>query len=440
MNRAVQTGVRLAVAVAIAGYLVGSWFAAAEGLNAARRTADAWTHRPVVPAANASSNGPTAFAPGEESTLAGVPTWGGSERINILLLGVDTRPDEPWEPGRTDFVAVATLDPATRTAGLISFPRDLWVTIPVAPGIRFDERINAAYRTGELEHAPGGGPGVARRMIEYNFGIRTQFYVIVDFDAFVQIVDRLGGVTVDVQRPLKDNEYPTEWYGTKRIYYAPGLQRLDGQAALEYARSRHQDSDFERNRRQQQILLAARQKALDRNLLPVLPRLLLELRDAVRTDMNPSQILALARLAASIDLQDITIRAVSGDAIIRLPGQTVFLPNRPVVSALIAEVFSDPRVRREAAQIVVVADASTRVRATRLASALAQRGIIARVEERPTVEPRSVTTVIDYTGKPATLRYLGELLKLDASRTIAELSGLGAGDMEILVGADLQLP
>jgi LCP family protein required for cell wall assembly len=432
--------VRLAVAVAIAGYLVGAWFAAGAGLTAALHVADEWTSRSLHMLATHEPAGPSGFAPDEDSTLEGIPTWGGTERINVLLLGVDTRPDETWEPGRTDFVAVATIDPVSRSAGLLSFPRDLWVTIPVAPGVRFEERINAAYRTGEFERAPGGGPGVARRMMEYNFGIRTHFYVVVDFDAFVQIIDRLGGVTVDVPRPLKDNEYPTEDYGTKRIYYPAGLQRFDGRAALEYARSRHQDNDFERNRRQQQVLLAARQKAMDLNILPKLPGLLLELRDSIRTDMNPAQILALARLAAGISLQDITMRTVSSEAIIRLSEQTVFLPNRSVVSALIAEVFTDPSVRREAAQIVIVADQSTRVPANRLLASLTQRGLVARVEDRPSDEPRAETWVIDYTGMPATLRYLASELKLDEAHTVIERTGRGSGDVEILVGADLRLP
>jgi LCP family protein required for cell wall assembly len=439
VNGAAQSAARLAITAAIVGYLIGGWLAAAEGLAAARRTADAWAHRPAAPVPAA--DGPSAFEPGEESTLEGIPTWGGRERINILLLGIDTRPDEVfWEPGRTDFIAVATIDPVTRSAGLISFPRDLWLPIPVSTGVRFNERINAAYRIGELERAPGGGPAVARRTIEYNFGIRTHFYVIVDFESFVRLIDRLGGVTVDVERPLKDNLYPTETYGYKRIYYPPGLQRLDGRAALEYVRSRHQDSDFERNRRQQKILVAARQKALDLNLLPTLPRLLLELRQEIRTDMSPAQMVALARLAVGIDLQDVTIRSIGLEGIIRVPGELYFLPNRPVVSAIIAEVFTDPRVRREAAQIVIVADASTRANARRLASTLAQRGMVTRVEERPSDEPRLETVVIDYTGKPATLRYLAEQLKLDAAHAISDLSGLGAGDMEILVGADLRIP
>ncbi|MFN8533654.1 MAG: LCP family protein [Dehalococcoidia bacterium] len=440
MNRAAQPVVRLALAIAIAGYLLGGWYTAANGVAAARQTADAWSHLSVAAVGAGSSPAPSAFLPGEPDRLASMPSWDGTERISILLLGIDRRPDEEGEPGRTDFVAVATIDPVNRTAGLISFPRDLWVTIPVAPGFRFEERINSAYRTGELERVPGGGPAVARRMIEYNFGIRTHFYVLVDFDAFVQFVDRIGGITVDIPKPLKDNEYPTDTYGTQRIFVPAGLQRLDGRAALEYARSRHQDNDFERNKRQQQVLLAARQKALDMNLLPALPGLLLELRNDIQTDMNPAQMLALARLAAGIDLQDVTVRSVGGDAIIELRGQAVFLPNRPVVSRLIAEVFSDPRLQRESAQIVIVAEPGRRPQAARLAAVLDQRGFIVRVEDRPAAEPRRDTIAIDFTGKPATLRYLSQLLSLDTFHTISDLSGAGAADLEILVGSDLKLP
>lgn len=423
----------------LVSYLLGAWLIAATGIGAALRTADAWAHRPVLPIPT--DEGPSAFAPGEEATLDGIPIWGGSERINVLLLGIDTRPDEVfWEPGRTDFIAVATIDPLSRSAGLISFPRDLWVPIPVSPTLRFEERVNAAYRIGELERAPGGGPAVARRMIEYNFGIRTHFYVVVDFNAFVRAIDRIGGITVDIERPLKDNLYPTDYYGTKRIYYAPGLQWLDGRAALEYARSRHQDNDFERNRRQQKLLLALRQKALDLNLLPLLPHLLLELRNDIRTDMSPAQIMALARLAAGIDLQDVTLRSIGLEGIIRVPGELYFVPNRPVVSSIIADVFTDPRVRREAAHVVIVTDATRRPQARRLASFLGQRGMTTQIEERSADVPPAETVAIDYTGKPATLRYLAEQLKLSPAHVIADLSGLGAGDIEIDIGPDLRLP
>ncbi|MCL6648119.1 MAG: LCP family protein [Chloroflexi bacterium] len=437
MKRMVPVLVRPVLVLVIAGYAVGGWLLASAGLAAAREVAERWTRRPLVSAVPAASP----FAPDEPGLAADLPVWGGTERVSVLLLGIDTRPDEvSWEPGRTDFIAVATLDPATHSAGLISFPRDLWVTIPVAPGYRFEERINVAYRTGELEHVPGGGVAVARRTLEYNFGIRTNFYVIVDFEAVVRAIDRLGGIVIDVERPLKDNEFPTDDYGTKRIYFAPGLQWFDGQRALEYARSRHQDSDFERNRRQQQVLLAARQKALSLNFLPLLPHLIDNLRGHLKTDLTLPQLLALARLGATVDLQDITVRSIAGDAIVRLPDQTVFLPNRPVVGRLIAEVFADPRVRREAAQIVVVAAPAQRVLAQRLTRTLESRGFTARLEVRPAAEPRAETALVDYTGKPATVRALSELLQLDPARVVDGRSGSGAGDLELLVGADLELP
>jgi LCP family protein required for cell wall assembly len=429
--------VRPVLVLIIAGYTAGGWLLASAGFAAAREVAESWVRRPIVPTAPAAS----AFAPDEPPPEADFPVWGGTERVTILLLGIDTRPDEvSWEPGRTDFIAVATLDPVTRSAGLLSFPRDLWVTIPVAPGYRFEERINEAYRTGELEKVPGGGVTVARRTIEYNFGIRTNFYVIADFEAVVRAIDRLGGIVIDVEQPLKDNAYPTDHYSTKRIYFAPGLQWFDGQRTLEYVRSRHQDSDFARNRRQQHVLLAVRQKALSLNFLPLLPSLIDELRGHLKTDLTLPQLLALARLGATINLEDITVRSVAGNAIVRLPGQTVFLPNRPVVGRLIAEVFADPRVQREAAQIVVVAAPAQHALAQRLTRTLESRGFSARLEVRPTAEPRAETVLVDYTGKPATVRALSELLRLDPARVVDDGSGSGAGDLELLVGADLELP
>ncbi len=429
---------KLAILAGLAAYIGGAGYVSALGVSSAHDLLVAWETLPSQSIIEKPS-----IDPGPD-VLGDLPVWNGKERVNILLMGVDVRPDEAGNPGRTDFIGVLTIDPATKSAGLISFPRDLWVDIPAGQGNIFPERINAAYLIGETFRNTGGGAATARRMIEYNFGIRTHFYAMVDFQGFVHLIDQLGGIKVDVPKPLKDDEYPTMEYGYKRIYYPAGIQEMDGNAALEYARSRHADTDFARNQRQQRVLLAARQKALQLDLLPALPKLLVENKDYIKTDLNPLQIMALARLSWGVDSEDITLKTLDQAAATGFTGSggaSLLMPNMPLIQRAIDEVFSDPHVKREAARVLVIADRAHRNGANRLLTALTDRGIKATVEERTSPDSVSTQTNIVQNGKtPATTLYLRTLLSLEPAMvsTLAETSE--TADIEIFVADDLSLP
>lgn len=358
------------------------------------------------------------------------------ERVTVLLLGIDQRPDEiGQDPGRTDFIAVATFDPKNRTAGLLSFPRDLWVTIPSERGW-FSDRINTAYRQGEVEKIKGGGPEMARRTLDVNFGIKASNSLVVDFEGFTKVVDMMGGVYVDVEKPLKDNEYPTEDYGTKRIYFPSGIQRLTGDEALEYARSRHQDNDFARNKRQQQVLLSVRQRALQLDLLPRLPSILAETRQLFRTDLSPTQILSLARGASGVKTEDITIRAVDTKSVQAGTGAgAILLPDYSAIRQIVVEVFGDPRVRREDAMVVLVSDRLHRAEASRIASALTFRGITVTVDERTNIDYPLATRMLSSGKKPLTTQTVADLFRMDQSKM--EKGEPFIGDIEITLGEDL---
>lgn len=228
-----------------------------------------------------------------------LPDWEGSEPFNILLLGVDQRDDEVAAglPARSDTLILVRIDPRNKSAGMISFPRDLWVDIPG----RGQGKLNTAYTYGELYKVDGGGPGLAKRTLEQNFGVRVDYWAKVDFHGFEQVIDTLGGVVVDVERPIKDDEYPTDDYGIERLYVPAGLQYMDGHLALRYARSRHSDNDFGRMRRQQRVLFAVRQRALQTSMLPRAPQIVNQARDMVGTDLTVGQLLRLAKLAQQIE-------------------------------------------------------------------------------------------------------------------------------------------
>jgi polyisoprenyl-teichoic acid--peptidoglycan teichoic acid transferase len=234
-----------------------------------------------------------------EATL---PPWDGKERVTVLIMGVDHR---DWEAGfgaaRSDTMMLLTMDPVTKKAGMLSVPRDLWVAIP---GFTHG-KINTAHALGEMYQLPGGGPALAARTVELVIGVPVHFYAVVDFGAFVRFIDELGGVKLDI--PYKIEIDPLEGDNMK---LRPGVQTLSGDLALAYARNRKKgDGDFDRARRQQQVLLGIRDRILDFELLPVLiqkaPILYRELVTGIRTNMKLDEVIKLAAMAQQIDDQDI---------------------------------------------------------------------------------------------------------------------------------------
>jgi len=266
-----------------------------------------------------------------------VPEWSGKGRINVLLLGSDHRKGESDLP-RADTIIVVTLDPDSHTAGMLSLPRDLWVAIPGYG----NDRINAAFELGE-QAKRGSGPDLARKTIEQLLGVPIHHYAVIGFEGFEKLVDQVGGVVVDVDRPIKDDEYPDADYSMRRIFFQPGLQRLDGETALWYVRSRHADSDFGRARRQQQFLLALRRQALQLNLLAKAPAILGSLAGALQTDLRPQDVLALAKVAKDVDASRLVSRVVDESVTthwVTPAGAQVELPDKSALKRLTQEVFA----------------------------------------------------------------------------------------------------
>lgn len=297
----------------------------------------AWT-LPVLPIGEGTTN--------YDDTAAtdASPAWGGQERVNVLILGVDQREAEKGQPTRSDTMIVVTLDPASKTAGMLSIPRDLWVAIPL-PEVG-EERINSAHFFGDYYKVPGGGPALAKKTVALNFGIPIHYYARVDFQGFIRIIDAIGGVNIDVERPIRDDEYPDNNYGYMRIFIPAGLQHMDGQTALQYVRTRHGDSDFGRLHRQQRLLLALREQGLQLGLVTKLPVLFNTLRDAVKTDVPPREALMLAQLAAQVDTKNIMIRSIDASMVVPYvtpSGADVLIPKRDEIKKVIDEMFRTAR-------------------------------------------------------------------------------------------------
>ena len=203
-------------------------------------------------------NGIPTPAPSTTNTIqyagAGMPDWSQKGRINILVLGSDTR-NTTTDPTtgliNTNVMMVVSIDPYARIVHLLSIPRNLTVQLPGNCGVF---RINEAY--------PCGGAAGAEEVVTGLTGIPINYYILLNMTAFAQMVDDVGGVTVDVVNPVRDDSYPGPDYSYEHLLIEPGPQHLDGADALRFARTRHADSDFYRDQRQQEVIQALRTQLL----------------------------------------------------------------------------------------------------------------------------------------------------------------------------------
>jgi LCP family protein required for cell wall assembly len=300
---------------------------------------------PVTVSLPVAANPPSLEAPAKPAEIStglativknALPDWSGTERINILLLGIDKRDDEPIAGTRSDTMILASIDPQTKSASLVSIPRDLWVDIP---GCTAREGCSGGQQRINVAHAVGGAD-MARATVTADFGVPIDFWARVDFRGFEQLVDAVGGVVIDVDWPVKDDEYPTEDYGYQRIYFGPGPQLMDGRKALMYARSRHGTSDFSRAGRQQKVIVGLRNRAIQFNMLSRAPELLGIVQRSLNTDLTPVQMLALAKLMSQIEQDHITNLVLDATYVTPfrgLDGAYLLRPNTPAIRAAIAE-------------------------------------------------------------------------------------------------------
>jgi LCP family protein required for cell wall assembly len=264
----------------------------------------------------------------------------GGQRTNLLLLGVDRRDGDGWAY-RTDTIMLVTLDRETRSAGLLSIPRDLQVSIPGYG----EDRINTANVYGSLDSSEGG-PRLLRETIEANFRIPVDGYLMVDFYGFERVIDVLGGIEVDVPEVLHDTRYPDPRPGDphayKTIHFEAGRQQMDGARALEYARSRMSTSDFDRAKRQQLILLAIRERALSVGGILRWPALARTVVDSVRTDTTLRELLAAALTVVRLDMSSARQVVLEHPLVVphrRGDGAAVQLPNWSLIDPVLEELF-----------------------------------------------------------------------------------------------------
>ncbi len=384
------------------------------------------------------------------------PALASQDRINILFLGLDNLdPKAPYR--RSDAMIIVSLDPATRSAGMLSVPRDLYVTIS---GLKPPQknRINAAYVFGDYYKYPGGGIALAMRTVQETLGISINHYVAVDYAGFVKAVDAIGGVDITLEKALSD-PYLTKWS------FPAGPQHLSGEQALRFARIRYMDNDFQRERRQQTLLLALRAQVLRAGMLPRLPALLSSLWGSFKTDMSPTDILALAGVAAEVDTARIHNHIIDETMVTpyRTPaGAAVLLPKPDAITKLVGEVLRQPALpsgEKAAAnptptrQPLSSADlAAIRVEAARveLLNGTSTKGLAGRTQTRLQALGLPVTRVGDadrynytqtllyvYVEKPRTRDALAAALEIRPENVRVTLNPKVGSDLRVILGSEV---
>ena len=369
--------------------------------------------------------------PGVTAAPTQVVKWDGTERLNILLVGVDQRPDQGYF--NTDTLIVASIDPATKQIAMFSIPRDT-VDVPLPAdsparavyGATFGGKINSLCMAAKArpDIFPAGCFGTIKEVLGNLYGLDIKYYVEVNFDGFVQVVDALGGVTINVQMPVVDDSYPGDKGLLTRVYIPSGVQHMTGAEALVYARSRHGSSDFDRGQRQQRVLLSLRQQADFASLIPRIPDLVGSLKKAAHTDIPVDLLPQLSQLASEIDMTKLrsyvfapsfwSTEVRSGD-----PRGYVIIPNVDRIRYAVKKAFSDDpaeialreKVAAENASAWVLNGTGTEGQAADVAGYLSWSGMSASAPNQKPEETPATTTIRIYNGAEARLKQTIAYLK-----------------------------
>jgi LCP family protein required for cell wall assembly len=377
--------------------------------------------------------------------------WDGAGRVTVLMLGLDYR---DWsaneEASRSDTMILFTLDPQTKTAGILSIPRDLWVSIP---GFQHG-KINTAYYLGDAYKLPGGGPALAVKTVEQFLGVPINYYAQVDFGAFVRFIDEIGGVIIDVPQPITIDLLGTGPKTKKKLQ--PGRQLLPGEWALAYARARYTEGgDFDRAARQQQVIMGIRDRILRFEMLPTLiskaPALYNELSTGIRTNLSLDEVLKLALLAQSVPQESIQQGIINKDNVFfgfSPDGLSILIPIPDDIHLLRDKIFAtsgslspmtpgndQERMKTEAAKLAVYNSSSIPGLETRTADYLRSQGANV-VQANSSGQAQAYTTIIDHTGNPYILKYLVDLLKIAPANIKIEFDPNSPVDVEVYLGDD----
>lgn len=385
------------------------------------------------------------------------PSWDGTERLNVLLIGIDQRQGET--SFNTDTLIVASVDPVKGSVSMFSIPRDT-VDFPVPAsaqalyGSTYNNKINSYYSSAKAngDTFPNGPAAALREMLSEFYGIRIDYSVMVNFSGFKQIVDTLGGIRITTKNPIVDETYPAGVGYLRRIRMPVGVRTMDGQEALIFARSRHGSSDFGRAERQQQVIAAVRAQTDVEAIAANLPALASTLQDAIKSDFPQGDLPRLLELLGRVDASNLksivfappVYQTVGADERGYIIVPDVEKIRRAILAAFAAEPTPDEveeqSVEREAARICVLNGTGRPGEAGAFAARLIRAGLEATAPSGITPPEIGLlqTRLTVYNGAalrvPVTLALIERLMGIraveidDPSVTV---------DIQIITGADL---
>ncbi len=372
----------------------------------------------------------------------------GDGRINVLLIGVGGA----RHPGGTlaDTIMVASFDTKKNEVALLSIPRDLYVPISG----NGSGKINSAHSFGELNvKTTGGGPAVLKKTVSTILDLPIHYYVRVDFDGLKDLVNALGGVSVNVEKPIIDLAYPADnMIDFQPFRLSAGLQSMNGITALKYARSRHaagsEGSDFARAKRQQILLSAIRSKALSAGVLTSptkINNILTVLGNHIKTDITIWEAQRFLQTWKDVNSSNILTKVIdngpngplmahSGDerGYILLPRTGDFSE----VAEIAHEIFVDPFLREEQATISVVNASGSTATGRSVMAQLNSYGYKV-TDNTPKAQVTQLKTVmIDYTkNKPYTKKFLEKRFKVTAT-PVRSTASPAIYDITLTIGQD----
>jgi LCP family protein required for cell wall assembly len=346
-----------------------------------------------------------------------------------------------------------TIDPQTKTAGMLSIPRDMWVNIP-----DFEyNRINTAYSLGESWKLPGGGPGLAVRTVEEFLGVPIQYYAQVDFLTFERVIDELGGVRVT---PFQTVSIDALGDGDIPVTVEAGVTvTLPGNLALAYARARHtEDGDIDRSKRQQEVIMGIRERVINYwpSLVPKIYPLYQEISSGINMNMTLEDALRLALLAREISLSEIkkgvidysmavpiTLNLPNGggtaDVLKPIPDQIRILRDEIFTSggALSPMASGDPTqlMQAEGARVAVLNGSYSEGVAGKTSDYFKSQGMNVVLADN-TSDKVAVTLLVDHSGKPYLLKYLMMVMNIDSSQVRTRFDPNASTDVDIIIGDD----
>jgi LCP family protein required for cell wall assembly len=382
-----------------------------------------------------------------------LPAWDGASRVNILFIGLDYRDYIANEgPPRSDSMILFTIDPVTKTAGMLSIPRDLWVNIP---SIGYS-RINTAYASGEGNKLPGGGPGLAMKTVEQFIGVPIQYFGQIDFHAFEEAIDKMGGLYICIPEKIRIDPIGNK----KPENLRPGCQTLWGYQVLAFARNRHtQNGDVDRANRQQLVIMALRDQIFSPANFPTMvakaPQVYAEASAGLRTNLTFEDLMKLGVLMQQIPpdkikrgVIDYTMGVLDN---VTLGGQnaSILKPIPDKIRVLRDEIFSeggavspmasgDPVVlmQQDAARVKILNGSIQPDLAQRTGNYLLTQGM--QVTEVGTAQNGYQNTVIVIYGpKLYTLKYLASTFGITSSaQIIFSQEPATTADIEVRLGND----